>query len=74
VDERSAAARQALRLVTPDAKGPADKISTTSGIVATAPATTIRPGLVVSGKYLVGEIIGEGGVGIVYAAKNLQLD
>ena len=31
-------------------------------------------GVVVGGKYLVGNVIGEGGVGIVYEARNLELD
>jgi serine/threonine-protein kinase len=77
VDERSAA-RQALRLVTPESKVTTpDKLGSSSGIVAAAPQVplaSIRPGVVVNSKYLVGEIIGEGGVGIVYAAQNLELD
>ena len=38
------------------------------------PSQRLASGLVVGGKYLIGEVIGEGGVGVVYEAQNLELD
>ena len=77
MDDRSAAARQGLRLVTapstPSALANEDN-RTSSGVIAAMPSTSIQKGVVVNGKYLVGNVIGEGGVGIVYEAQNLELD
>lgn len=39
-----------------------------------ATLTGINPGEVLEGKYLVGRVIGSGAVGIVYEAKNVELD
>ena len=71
MDERSGA-RQGLRLVSEP-----DVSSSNIGVSSVVQATTessIRPGIVVNSKYLVGELIGEGGVGLVYEAQNLELD
>jgi eukaryotic-like serine/threonine-protein kinase len=44
-----------------------------SGLVAAEPALPVRAGEMVNGKYLVEALIGEGGVGIVVAAQNVEL-
>ncbi len=53
-----------------------DDQQTSSGVVdaLAAGATGITPGAVLDGKYLVGRIIGSGAVGIVFQAKNVELD
>ncbi len=62
-----------------------DDESTRSGVVnsgvvsskslsATNDTGTIAPGAILDGKYLIGTIIGSGAFGLVYEAKNLELD
>ncbi len=70
MNERSAAPR----LVTPPVESTSEKMGTASGVVPTCTDASIRPGALVNGKYLVGPVLGEGGVGIVYEAQNLELD
>lgn len=73
MDERNAARRPNLELVK-------DDFRTSSGILraqaeeTTTPALTITTGTLLEGKYLVGRIIGSGAVGIVFEAKNVELD
>ena len=61
-------------------KAARDEESARSGInmkhaAAEAPAPAgIGPGTVLDGKYFVGDVIGSGAFGIVYEAKNLELD
>ncbi|HVH44505.1 MAG TPA: protein kinase, partial [Labilithrix sp.] len=73
MDER-AARRPNLELVRKDVQ------LTSSGLVPTTPAGAITAslgiatGVLLDGKYLVGRIIGAGAVGIVFEAKNVELD
>lgn len=70
MSERSATPRPGTQPVSAMPEGS----STSSGVVPIGEAPSIIPGAVVNGKYLVGPLLGEGGVGLVYEAQNLELD
>jgi len=74
MDERQAA-RQGLRLVASEVFGDKGEPRTASGVLPATPNPgAIRSGVLVNGKYLVGRLLGEGGVGLVFEAKNVELD
>ena len=51
-----------------------DDTSDAKGGDASPPRNSFAPGVLVAGKYTVERVVGEGGIGIVVAARHVELD